>query len=92
MSYTIKANIRDVCSLCTYHEDENSDRADAESHMVEVAKYTDSNGEHKTMGIFKLTSDSYRDSAMLDWILARKSDETEETYGDFNDLMNVKFA
>ena len=44
MSYTIKANIRDVASLCTYNEDENSERADAESHMVEVSKYTDAEG------------------------------------------------
>ena len=40
-------------------------------------------------GIFKLTSDSYRDSPMLDWILSTKGDE--ETLHDFNDLMLERF-
>ena len=88
VSYTITANIKDVQSMCTFDQNEYSDRADAESHIVEVRAYTQ-DGEEKKNGLFKLTSDSYRDSAMLDWILSSKGEE--ETLHDFNDLMLERF-
>ena len=91
MSYTITADIRDVRSMCTYDENDHSDRADAESHVVEVTKYKDAEGNTCSPMVFKLTSDAHRDSAMLDWILSHKDASEEETLGDFNDLMNQQF-
>jgi len=73
--------------MCTYAENVYSDRADAESHIVEVRKSKNSQGEEQGSQIFSLPSDAHRDSVMLDWILARK-EASEETLDDFNDLMN----
>lgn len=85
MSYTLVADIKNIASLCTYDINEHSDRYDDECHLVEVRNF-ESEGETHEYALFQLPADAIRDSAMMDWILARK-EENEDTFDDFNDLM-----
>ena len=87
MSKNIIADVRDVQSVVSLHNDDIGEE-DVEGNIISIANYFDeSSGKRvSTPLLLSLPGDAFRDQAYLDYILANKEDE-ELTSDDFNDLL-----
>lgn len=72
VSYTITCHQNDIVAVCSVGDDDLG-ADDVEGNILHIAKFVDSNGEHRTNGVFKLPADAYRDKPMMEWIMAPKN-------------------